>query len=127
LQQPEIVEGPLNVGIGGPDQFGKFDFGSLREDLQANGVEGDGHQRAGKEDSEQHDDQFAEAEQGIEAFDPGRVELDVRNLWPGGKGLGQTFERFRLRLGGVTTKASGSGFRGRLAMISAIPSEACRR
>ena len=54
---------------------------SSRKDLQANGVEGDGNEGDTQYGGEEGDGQARQAQQGIEFFYPGRIELHV--FYPG--------------------------------------------
>ena len=107
LQRAEIVEGAADEGIGRADHARHLDFGGLRHDLQTDGVEGHGDQ-SGSEDPGQHPQRKpGEPEEGIEALDPGRVELHMGNLGPAGDFLAQDFEGFRRGIGGLDDEGVG--------------------
>ncbi len=95
LQGAEVVEGTADEGVGGADHARHFDFRRLGHDLQADGVEGDGDQAGAEEAGEQQQGQLAEAQEGVEALDPGGVELDVGDLGPGCEFGAQGFQGFR--------------------------------
>src|SRR5262249_18345524 len=81
LKRAEVIEGPPNEGIGGADQFGYFDLVAVREDLQPDGVEDNGHQPEAEQDCEQPKRKAANGRQRREAPRPCSVGLDMRDAW----------------------------------------------
>ena len=71
LQGAEIIERAANENVRGADHSRHLDFGSLRHDLQAYGVEGCGNQSGRKNPGQHPERQPAELEESVEAFDPG--------------------------------------------------------
>ena len=68
-------KGPADVAIGRAKQPADLDLGTLGEKLQADGAEGDDHQRGSEQGGEQCDGLAPKLEQRMQAFYPGRIEL----------------------------------------------------
>src|SRR5688572_635717 len=75
LEQAEVVERAPDEGVGGADQLGDLDLLPLREDLQADGVEGHRYQAERKQEREQPDGEAPDRRQGRQAPHPGGVGL----------------------------------------------------
>jgi hypothetical protein len=62
---------------------------------------------AAKSPASIHKSQLAEAQEGIEALDPGRIELDMRDLGPAGDFLAQDLQCLRFGVGRLDDEGIG--------------------
>jgi len=97
-------ERPADEGICRAYQPRHFDFVALREDLQPDGVEGDGNEGKGEPGGEHQHCQPAQSERGLQTLGPRRVELRVRDLGPTREFVAQLFQGLRAVVCGIDDK-----------------------
>ena len=74
-QGARVIEGAVDEGIRGADQFRDADFIALLHHLQADGIEDHGDDGHAQGNGQQQQHQAQHAQQGRQALDPGRIDL----------------------------------------------------